>query len=138
MSDAPRAAWVIYWGGEPYLSDPLEVGHRYKWTGHKDALKGDVALLYATAPVSALVAEFEVVTDGRYSAWAGRFQAHPYAFFVKLLRHFPEPLRLSVMRADPILTQWGLVRAGFQMPFGRPPRIPLDVLERIRRNTRSR
>lgn len=126
-----RSAWVIYWGGDDYLADPLDAGARYLWTGHRDARKGDVALLYATAPVSALVAELEVVTDGKYSRWAGRFQAHPYAFYVRLLRTFPEPLPLRVMRMDPTLSQWGLVRGSFQMPFGAPPRVPPEVLKYI-------
>jgi hypothetical protein len=127
---------VIYWSGEDYLSDPLEVGRKYRWTGRREARAGDVALLYATAPVSALVAELEVVTDGRPSEWAGRFQAHAFSFDVRLRRTFAEPLRLRVMRMDARLSQWGLVRGSFQMPFGRPPEIPEEVLRYLLRKIR--
>jgi hypothetical protein len=129
-------AWVIYWGGADYLADPLTPGKVYLWTGHRDGRKGDTALLYATRPVSALVAQLELTTDGRFSNWAGRFQAHPYSFKVRLIRTFRAPISLKLLRLDPVLSQWGLVRGSFQMPFGKPPRVPPELLKRILKKAR--
>lgn len=130
---ASRSGWVIYWGGQQYLADPMTRGEVYRWTGDQHAKRGDVALLYATAPVSALVAVFDVVTGGRPSKWAGQFRAHAFEMDVRLRRWFRSPLPLALMRADPKLRQWGLVRASFQMPFGRPPPIADDALRYLLR-----
>lgn len=133
--DRDPAWWVFYvpgdeqyWGNPDYIESRSE-GPVY-WTCSSHTRKGDMALLYAKRPISAIVAVLAVMSDAGQDHAQVQFSSTESSWcdvvFEALLA---EPLTFKEMREDHELRDaWGLVRGQFQSPGGRPPQIDDEVI----------
>ncbi len=86
------------------------------WTCHKDTQKGDLVMLYRTSPQKDLKYLIQATSDA-YSIADDRFarrRGWDYACDYQVLFKVENPLRLSDLRADPYLSDWGPVKANFR------------------------
>jgi len=106
---APRW-WIFYVDGDDWMHDADPSGRDFEWwTCHIETRAGDCGLVYAKAPVSALVAVLQATGDSHPQP--NRFSHHRYAFPVRCAKVFKKPLRLSEMRNDGELSEaWPLIQ----------------------------
>ena len=91
-----------YWENR---SDSIE------WSGRKDMRRGDLVFLYCSSPVKAITDVYEVEEDAWLDPWAAWD-----GFWVKIARRclIPKGIPFRVMRKDPVLGKWSVVRRNFQ------------------------
>ena len=133
---ADRRYWVWITGPEYYLDsdgtdrDDLEPSSDYLpggwWTCHKDTKAGDLILLYRSRKrmdlaylIEARSAAYSILDDA-----AAKSAGWDYGCDYQVLAKFDLPLSLAVMKADPVLREWGALRAGFRR---RVYEIPPDI-----------
>jgi EVE domain/Endonuclease NucS C-terminal domain len=144
-----RQFWVFVTGKKYYL-DPdgrdrrsLEPGGGWErggwWTCHRDTRAGDGILIYRTRPKADL-AYVAVARSDAYSLLDdpdAEGTNWDYGCDFEVLAKAEEPLSLGEMRTDPILGDWGALRAGFRR---RVYSIPDDIwdylLDRLRQPVR--
>lgn len=110
---APQRAWFLMAGigtqADFTLLDEAGPQTESLWRGHRDARRGDIAILWCASPRAYLHSIWRIVEDGfddPFAHWyslvrIGRPQAVPH-------------LRIKDLKANPVLTASPLVRAHFQ------------------------
>jgi len=98
------------------------------WTCDQETKAGDYALLYARAPISALVGIIKATGKAKPDSRARKFTVHHFTCRYRFVCTFDPPHTLRAMRDDKQLSEaWGFVRLPMA-PGGRPPRISEEVL----------
>jgi hypothetical protein len=128
--------WVFYdpgdddhWGNVEYVRLVKSNHPEQSWTCNEETRQGDCAFLYARRPISAIVAILRATSDADPRN-AAEYTTHGFWCRTQCLAVLERPLALSEMKTDRELTkQWGLVRANFQPPGGRPPRVEASTLD---------
>ena len=87
-------------------------------------------LLYAKAPISAIVGILEATSPAREHHH--EFSAHPWICDFGCITVFEQPIPFRASRADQQLrNHWGLIRGNFQPPGGKPPRVSGSTLRSL-------
>jgi predicted RNA-binding protein with PUA-like domain len=115
--------WVT--GPDYYLDEDgaerqdLDPGHGYEpggwWTCHRETEQGDLVLLYRAR----LKKDLAYLIETRSAAYSilddpGAKPGWDYGCDWEIIEKFPNPLTLGEMRSDPVLKDWGVLRANFR------------------------
>ena len=134
----PANWWVFYvpgdadyWQDLEYVAGVAETEDSSEdggwWTCNEETVEGDRALLYAKAPISAIVGILEATSPAREHHH--EFSVHPWICDFGCITVFEQPIPFRAMRADQQLrNHWGLIRGNFQPPGGKPPRVSGSTL----------
>ena len=126
------AKWVWVTRPEYYEDAPghdradLEPGNGYVpedwWTCHKDTRAGDLVILYRSSTRKDIAYLIKARSD------AYRIDGHPdaepgwdWGCDYEAMEKFAHPLSIAAMREDPVLREWGALRARFQRRVYRVP-----------------
>lgn len=110
---APQRAWFLMAGvgteADFTLLDGATAQTVSLWRGHRDARKGDIAMLWCASPRAYLHSIWRIVEDG---------QDDPFSHWYSVIRiGHPQPvphLKIKALKAHPVLTTSPMVRAHFQ------------------------
>ncbi len=119
-----------YWGSQEYIDGIRDTADspRGWWTCNKKTAAGDRALIYATAPVSAIVAVVEALKKAQKKD--NQFSSYPWVCDYRCLHVLDKPLTLAAMREDEKLrTVWYLIDKDFQSLFGAPRPVDPAVMK---------
>ena len=130
--------WLFYVpgtrDGERFWSDPDYVAERLSfetcfWTCNKDVEPGDYGLLYATSPVSSIVAILTVKSQAREETEPRFHSSDEWWCDVTFVKEIDPPLSYAEMKEDDELREaWGLVRSQMQSSRG-SQKIPSGILQ---------
>ena len=134
----PANWWVFYVpGGDGYWQDPNYVRRiantkkpkkNWWWTCHEETVEGDRALLYAKAPISAIVGIIEAASNAKEKHH--EFSSYPWVCDYFCVTVFDEPIYFRyLLRDEELRKQWGLIRGNFQPPGGKAPRVTGSTLK---------
>ncbi|MEO8034966.1 MAG: EVE domain-containing protein, partial [Acidobacteriota bacterium] len=102
-------------GSDSGKLDPSKEDAGGWWTCHRDTKRGDVALLWRTAPQNDIAYLIQARSDAHALDDAeSRERGWLYACEYLVLAKFPAPLTLSEIRSLPHLQEWGALRGNFQ------------------------
>lgn len=109
----PRQAWFLMAGAGTEVDfdflDQSDASSESLWRGHRDAQRGDIAVLWCASPRAHLHSIWRVVEDGTDDPFS-----HWYSL-VRVGRPVPVPhLKLKALKANPVLAKSPMVRAHFQ------------------------
>ena len=131
---APQRAWFLMAGvgteADFALLDGATPQTESYWRGHRDARRGDIAILWCASPRAYLHSIWRIVEDG---------QDDPFAHWYSLVRiGQPKPvphLKIKALKANSVLARSPLVRAHFQGCAGKyfPPDDYLALLDECAR-----
>lgn len=115
---APQRAWFLMAGvgteADFVLLDSANEQTESLWRGHRDARRGDIAILWCASPRAYLHSIWRIIEDGHDD---------PFAHWYSLVRiGHPEPvphLKINDLKANPVLAGSPLVRAHFQGSAGK-------------------
>jgi len=110
---APQRAWFLMAGigteADFVLLDTATQTSEFLWRGHRDAQRGDIAILWCASPRAYLHSIWRIVEDG---------YDDPFAHWYSLVRvGTPQTvphLKIKDLKANPVLAASPLVRAHFQ------------------------
>lgn len=130
----PRRVWFLMAGvgseADFDFLDKASLKTESLWRGHRDARRGDIAILWCSSPRAYLHSVWRVIEDGHDD---------PFAYWYSLVRvgqpqSVPQ-LKIKDMKANPVLAESPMVRAHFQGCAGKYFR-PIDyaaLLKEFRR-----
>lgn len=147
--DIPRY-WLWVTGPDYYLDDDgqerrdLDPGQGYEpggwWTCHRETEDGDLVLLYRSQRRKDLAYLIET-RSAAYSILDENLAAEmgwDYGCDYEVIEKFAKPLMLGEMRSDPVLRDWGVVRANFRRRvYEIPPDIWDHLLDRLVEDRRT-
>lgn len=127
---APQRAWFLMAGvgtqADFALLDEAGPETESLWRGHRDARRGDIAVLWCASPRAHLHSIWRIVEDGHDD---------PFAYWYSLVRigcpqRLPK-LKIKALKAHPLLGKSPMVRAHFQGCSGKymPPDDYLALLD---------
>ena len=109
----PRRAWFVMAGAHATedfeLLDNADDNTVSHWRGHRDARRGDLAVVWCASPRAHLHSIWRVIEDGfddPYSHWYSIIR-------ISRLVRVP-PLKIAALKADPVLSKSSLVRSNLQ------------------------
>ena len=97
---------------ENAVDNPASLSH---WQGNLNTRQGDVLLMYCTSPHSCIHSVWRASTDGFVDPF---FHYHSTIWIEQPIKTVPVTFR--EMKADPLLSQNGYIRANLQGPSGKP------------------
>ena len=97
---------------EEAVNDATSLSH---WQGNLDTRRGDVLLMYCVAPHSCVHSIWRAATDGFVDPF---FHYHSTVWIEQPIKTVP--VTFKEMKADPLLSQNGYIRANLQGPSGKP------------------
>ncbi len=133
---APQRAWFLMAGvgtsADFDLLDNADDATESHWRGHRDARRGDIAIVWCASPRAYLHSIWRIVEDG---------YDDPFTYWYSLVRigrPIPVPhLKINDLKANPALAESPMVRAHFQGCAGKyfqPKDYPALLDELQRRN----
>lgn len=110
---SPQRAWFIMAGvgttdDFEFLDNATTISNSF-WRGHRDARRGDIALVWCCSPRAYLHTIWRIVEDGFDDPFAHWYSLVKLGYPNKLA-----PIKLADMKAHPILAASPMVRAHFQ------------------------
>lgn len=113
----PQRAWFVMAGvgtQEDFeFLDNATAASRSYWRGHRDARRGDIAVVWCASPRAQLHSIWRVEDDGFDDPFAHWYSLIKIGRPIKIL-----PLKLGDMKAHPVLSASPMVRAHFQGSSG--------------------
>ena len=97
---------------EDAVDNPTSLSH---WQGNLNTRQGDVLLMYCVSPHSQIHSVWRAATDGFVDPF---FHYHSTIWIEQPIKTAPVTFR--EMKADPLLSQNGYIRANLQGPSGKP------------------
>ncbi len=91
----------------------LKSKNEIKWNSAKEVKKGDIILIYTGSPYSNIGFILKAISDPFEDSEIRKAWDRP-AIMVEKLLEIPEPIELSQLKENPILSNWGAVRMGFR------------------------
>jgi len=118
-----RRYWIATCSQEHYglLESPEGIG----WSGRKDMRPGDLVFFYRTAPTKAITDIFEVTDEPYFEPF---WSYDGFRVGMNPVCRIPD-IPFSEMRLDPVLKEWGIIRAQFQGVVAEP--VPYRMYNRL-------
>ncbi len=116
----PSKVWLVSGGGGnngdfEWLEDAVKVNITTYWQGNLETRRGDVLLMYCVSPHSRIHSIWRAANDGFVDPF---FHYHSTIWIEQPIKTVPVTFR--EMKADPLLSQNGYIRANLQGPSGKP------------------
>lgn len=112
----PTKAWLLLGGPEDYKwleeADETSTSH---WQGGIDTRRGDIMMLYARTPHKCIHSIWRAQTDGFVDPF---FHYHSTVWVQDRIK--TAPVTFAEMKADPVISQMGIIKAHLQGPSGKP------------------
>ena len=118
-----RRYWIATCSEENY--EKLEVNDIVGWSGRKDMHPGDLVFFYRTAPTKAITDVFVVAEDPYFEPF---WSYDGFRVWMNHVCRIPD-IPFSEMRLDPVLKEWGIIRAQFQGVVAEP--VPYRMYNRL-------
>jgi len=118
-----RRYWIATCSQEHYHL--LESSESIGWSGRKDMRPGDLVFFYRTAPTKAITDIFEVADDPYFEPF---WSYDGFRVWMNHVCRIPD-IPFSEMRLDPVLKEWGIIRAQFQGVVAEP--VPYRMYNRL-------